>query len=376
MRALLARVPPLYAVVARALPLLTVVACALVVVGCVAPSPVVPTPSPTREPGTLTVTALLDLSGPRASLGNAQRNALQIWADQQQVRGTRQLRLRWKAVDVAGSEARLIVELRRASENDGADAVIVGTPLARYGDNLLRATELARLPILLTLPAPEPPLGGGRWLFALAPGQDRLDALVPADLAARGITEPPFRLVPPGTDVIHYPAQLGGVRAMRLSGAPKEYPQLAALLKQVVPAPIAYFSYLTDPNELGDLKDAPLVALWPGSRQLVGGSPAFQSPARRDFVKAYADRHGPPATWAATAFDALALIAAAAERSAATAERSTIATRESIRDRLEGTSMVGIASRYGFSRSTHAGPLADDFVLLRWSGSFVTAAAR
>jgi len=362
------------ALLVRALPLLAVLTCALVVAGCAAPSPILPTPSPTREPGTLTVTALLDLSGPRASFGNAQRNALQLWVDQQQVRGTQQLRLRWKAVDVAGSEARLIIELRRASESDGADAVIVGTPLARYGDNLLRATELARLPILLTLPAPEPPLGGGRWLFALAPGQDRLDALVPADLAARGIVEAPFRLVPPGTDVIHYPAQLGGVRAMRLSGAPKEYPQLAALLKQVVPAPIAYFPYPTDPNELGDLKDAPLVALWPGSRQVVGGSPAFQSPARRDFVKAYTDRHGPPATWAATAFDALGLVTAAAERSAASAERATAAARESIRDRLEEASIVGIASTYRFSRSAHGGPLADDFTLLRWSGSFVTAA--
>jgi len=364
------------ALLARARPLLAVLACALVVAGCAAPSPVVPTPSPTREPGTLTVTALLDLSGPRASLGNAQRDALQLWVDQQQIRGTQQLRLRWKAVDVAGSEARLIVELRRASENDGADAVILGTPLAQYGDNLLRATELARLPILLTLPAPEPPLGGGRWLFALAPGPDRLDALVPADLAARGIADAPFRLVPPGTDVIHYPAQLGGVRAVRMSGAPREYPQLAALLKQLVPAPIAYFPYLTDPNDLGDLKDPPLVSLWPGSRQVVGGSPAFQSPARHDFVKAYGDRHGPPATWAATAFDALALITAAAERSAATAERSAAAIRESIRDRLEEATVVGIASTYGFSRSTHAGPLADDFTLLRWSGSFVTATAR
>ena len=374
MRALLARVPARYAVVARVPPLLAVLACALVVAGCAAPAPAVPTPSPTREPGTLTVTALLDLSGPRASLGNAQRNALQLWVDHQQVRGTQQLRLRWKAVDVAGSEARLIVELRRASEGEGADAVIVGTPLALYGDNFLRATELARLPILLTLPAPEPPLGGGRWLFALAPGQDRLDALVPADLAARGIAEAPFRLAPPGTDVIHYPAQLGDVRAMRMSGAPKEYPQLAALLKQLVPAPISYFPYLTDPNELGDLKDAPLVSLWPGSRQVVGGSPAFQSPARRDFVKAYTDRHGPPATWAATAYDALGLVTAAAERSAVAAEHGTGALRESIRDRLEEASIVGIASRYRFSRSAHAGALADDFTLLRWSGTFVTAA--
>lgn len=361
---------------ARALPRLAVLGWALVVAGCAAPSPAMPTPSPTREPGTLTVTALLDLSGPRAALGNAQRNALQLWVDQQQVRGTQQLRLRWKAVDVAGSEARLIVELRRASWGEGADAVIVGTPLALYGDNLLRATELARLPILLTLPAPEPPLDGGRWLFALAPGQDRLDALVPADLAARGIAEAPFRLAPPGTDVIHYPAQLGDVRAMRMSGAPKEYPRLAALLKQVVPAPIAYFPYLTDPNELGDLKDAPLVSLWPGSRRVVGGSPAFQAPARRDFVKAYTDRHGPPATWAATAYDALGLVTAAAERSAAAAERGTAALRESIRDRLEEASIVGIASTYRFSRSAHGGPLADDFTLLRWSGSFVTTAVR
>ena len=241
----------------------------------------------------------------------------------------------------------------------------MGTPLARYGDNLLRATELARLPILLTLPAPEPPLGGGRWLFALAPGQARLDALVLDDLAARGIAHAPFRLVPPGTDVIHYPAQPGGVRAMRLSGAPKEYPQLAALLKQVVPAPIAYFSYLTDPNALGDLNDAPLVALWPGSRQLVGGSPAFRSPAAR-LREAYADRHGPPRPGPRPPSRSRS---SRPRRNGARPRRAKCRRHSrNIRDRLEEATLVGIASTSA-SRSTHAGPLADDFVLSAGAGA-------
>ena len=94
-----------------------------------APTTVTPTPSPTHEPGTTLVTVLLDLSGPRAPNGTAQRNAMQLWLDQQQTRGGQQ-RLRAKFVDLAGSEARLLIELRRAAEQDGADAVVIGVPFA------------------------------------------------------------------------------------------------------------------------------------------------------------------------------------------------------------------------------------------------------
>ena len=345
---------------------------ALMLAGCASPPQTAPTPAPTREPGTLAVTALLELSGPRSALGIAQRDALQVWVDQQQGRGT--LRVRWTAVDVAGSEARIVVELRRATEEQPADAVILGVPLAAYDDTLLRAVELAKIPVLLTLPAPAPPLAGGRWLFALAPTPERIDAVVSADLAARGIADPPFRLAPRDADAVRNPAQLAGVRAMRLSGVPRDYPLLADVLKRVSPVPVAYLSYLTDPRDLGDLKDPALVSLWPGSRHVVGGLPGDQTSARRDFVKAFTDRHGPPATWAATAFDALALAAAAAEHAASAGAPGAAAVREGIRDGLEGTVAVGIATTYAFTPASHVGPLAGDLSLLRWSGSFVTAA--
>ncbi len=331
----------------------------LLLAGCSSPSSAAPTAAPTREPGTIAITALLDLSGPRAAIGTAQRNALQLWSDDQQSAG--RLKVRWKAVDVAASEARTIIELRRASAEDAADAVIVGAQLASFSETLVGAVELAGLPVLLTLPAPGPPVSGGRWLFALAPQPDRVDALISADLARRGIIDP-VRLAPRDADSLRSPAELADVRAVRLTGAPKEYPQLGELLKKVTVQPAVYGSYLTGPNDLGDLRD--LNTLWPGSRYVTAD--ADRSVARRNFVKAYGDRHGAPGTWAATAYDALTIITAAAERSATL-------THESLRDRLEETSLVGIATSYVFSRSTHTGALAEDFVLLRWGGNAATA---
>ena len=335
--------------------------CALLLfASCSGPSSVAPTPAPTREPGTLSITALLELSGPRAAIGNAQRNALQLWSDGPQ--GSGRLKVRWKAVDIAASEARMIIEIRRASAEDAADAVVLGAPISSYGATLLGAVELAGLPVLLTLPAPGPPLSGGRWLFALAPPPDREEALIATDLARRGITDP-VRLGPRDADSIRAPAALAGVRAIRLSGAPREYPQLGELLKKVAVPPTVYGSYLTGPNDLGELRD--LGALWPGSRSVTAD--ADRSVPRREFVKAYGDRHGAPGTWAATAYDALTIITAAAERSATR-------TRDGLREKLEETSLIGIATSYVFSPSTHNGALAEDFVLLRWNGNAATAA--
>src|SRR5438874_7014358 len=93
----------------------TLAAAVLLLAACTATPPSAGSPPPpTREPGTYAVTALLDLSGSRGPRGDAQRSAMQQWAsggDAQ--RGTPHLKLR--IVDVAGSDARLLLELKRAA---------------------------------------------------------------------------------------------------------------------------------------------------------------------------------------------------------------------------------------------------------------------
>src|SRR5438067_8551331 len=136
---------------------------------CAAPPPSAasPTPSPTREPGTYAVTALLDLSGTRGPRGDAQRNAMQQWADAQ--RGTPRIRLR--ITDVGGSDAKLLVELKRAADAGDADAFVVGVP-ATIDDALSSAIALVKRPVLFTLPIAEPGGDGARWIFGLAPAPE------------------------------------------------------------------------------------------------------------------------------------------------------------------------------------------------------------
>src|SRR5947209_8797437 len=99
------------------------IATVLLVGACTQPPPSTsPSPSPTHDPDTLNVTALLDLSGPRLPSGAPQRDALQLWADQH-VSAAPRLRLR--IVDVASVPSRAIIELRRAIVDEHADAVIV-----------------------------------------------------------------------------------------------------------------------------------------------------------------------------------------------------------------------------------------------------------
>ena len=136
---------------------------ALFLAACSAPTvEITPTPAPTHEPSTTLVTVLLDLSGARAPNGIAQRNAMQLWLDQQQARGGPQ-RIRAKFVDLAGSDAQLMIELRRAAVDERADAIVIGAPV-RYDETFASALGVARLPVLLTLPAPEPTSRrGGGW---------------------------------------------------------------------------------------------------------------------------------------------------------------------------------------------------------------------
>src|SRR5207237_7634194 len=142
-----------------------------------------PTPAPTRDPASLNVSALLDLSGSRAPSGAPQRDALQLWADQHTI-GSPRVRLR--IVDVAGSPSKTVLELRRAAVEDRADAIVIGVPVD-YDEAFAAAVQLAQVPVLFTLPIPEPATRGGSWAFALAPTPAQRARFVLDDSALRAV---------------------------------------------------------------------------------------------------------------------------------------------------------------------------------------------
>jgi len=350
----------------RALALLVALCCA-----CASPGPVVEaTPVPTREPGTFDVTVLLDLSGARSAIGNAQRAAMQLWLDQNPSR-----QIRAKFVDLAGTDARLLIELRRAAVDDRADAVVIGVPV-EYDDTFVRGVAAASLPVLLTLPAPDP--SDSRWAFGLAPTYADLARLELDDVIARGLIAPTLLvsdesalsigerialgrefdrrgLVRP--TIVSVTAQdaaqrmragAGVARSMLLTGAMSTYLDAARSLASAGITPRAYVSYVSDNAEISSLRDAQPMVTWPGSRKLA--------------------RAGAPSTVAATAYDALAIIEAAV---AGGADAATV------RERLEGGTFVGIASTYAFARTRHAGFAVKDLAYLRWvAGRAIIAPAQ
>src|SRR5207249_3587101 len=160
------------------------VALVLLLSACTTPNPsVTPTPVPTRDPNALNVTALLDLSGSRAPNGGPQRDALQLWADQH---SSATLRLKLKITDVAGSPSKTVLELRREAVEARADAIIVGASVG-YDDAFAAAVQLAQVPVLFTLPIPEPATRGGGWAFGLAPTPAQLARVVLDDAARRSV---------------------------------------------------------------------------------------------------------------------------------------------------------------------------------------------
>ncbi|MGH2498973.1 MAG: ABC transporter substrate-binding protein, partial [Candidatus Limnocylindria bacterium] len=253
------------------------------------------TPSPPPELGVLAVTALLDLSGERGPSGNAQRNALQLWLDRRGTGVPVQPAVRLKVVDVAGSDARLLIELRRAAEEDRADAVIVGSPVA-MASTFGQVVALAALPVVLTLPFPEPVAQpGGRWIFALAPAHDALARYALGAPAAPGVTLELTSGSPASAaestalreESSRRGAQLTTIRVDRarddpplatlartlavagrvhVTGAPREYAGIAQAIQQSATAATFQLSYLADPADLGDFRDRAIDATWAGSR--------------------------------------------------------------------------------------------------------------
>lgn len=354
-------------------------AVAVAISACTAANPsATPTPAPTRDPGSVNVSALLDLSGSRTPSGAPQRDALQLWADQH---ATGSPRLRLRIVDVAGSPAKTVLELRRAAVEDRADAIVIGVPVG-YDEAFAAAVQLAQVPVLFTLPIPEPAAAGG-WAFALAPTPAQLaratldhaaarvvlrstvvvsDESVTAipervalvtDLARRGVTtsvlkvtasDAPQRLrtIPPLTPIVFF------------AGTPKTYLDAA---RQTTPGTSLYLSYLSDLGDLADLREAAAQAIWPGSRWIAATTSANQ--ARTAFLQSYTDRAGPPTSLAATAYDALSLLSTAAEGGIEPVR---------MRDRLQKGAFAGVATTYSFTMSRHAGFAVEDIAFLSYAG--------
>ena len=349
---------------------------------CTAANPsATPTPTPTRDPNALNVTALLDLSGSRAPSGGPQRDALQLWADQHSS-GTPRVKL--KITDVASSPSKTVLELRREVVEARANAIVVGASVD-YDDAFAAAVQLARVPVLFTLPIPEPATRGGGWAFALAPTPAQLARRVLDDAAQRSVlasglfvsdesttaiseriafvnelarrqVTPNVVTVMPAEATLKLRPLLATASMVFLAGTPRTYLEAA---RTVTVGTILYLSYLSDFGDIGDLRDAAPLAVWPGSRWIaippLGGSAA----ARTIFIQTYTDRAGPPTSVAASAYDALALLWSAAEKSI---------DPVSVRDHLQSGTFTGVATTYTFSPSQHAGFNAGDLALLRYVG--------
>ena len=352
----------------------------LALVACSQATPMTsPTPAPTHEAGTFNVTALLDLSGNRVPNGGPQREGLQLWEDQH---ASASPRVKLRIVDVGGSQARTLVELRRAAVEERADAIIVGAS-AEYDAAFASAVQLARVPVLFTLPVAESAVAGGGWAFALAPtpadlAKAALDdaaartvltstivvsdesagaiperAALMADLARRSVTPTLLKATVPETSRMR--TALATSSVVLFAGPAKTYVDAA----RAAPAgAFLYFSYVCETADVADLRDVAAVVTWPGSRWIAAGT---ASAARTAFVQSFTERAGgPPTTPAASAYDALVILASAAGE-------SLDAMR--VRQRIEDTRVAGIATTYSFTATRHAGFATADLALLRYTGA-------
>ena len=359
---------------------------AVLFVACSTPTTPVPTPQPTREPGTLTVAVLLDLSGPRAPSGQAQKNAVQLWIDQPP---TSTLKIHVSFVDVAGSDAKLLLAVRRAVVEDRADALVIGVPVALEGA-LSDAIKVAAVPVLLTLPNAEPAgAPGGAFTFALAPSPDQIARAVVGDLVDRSLLQPMLlagdashaaavergaivaelkhrALAIPGAVSLDTPdgaqrarAAAAFAKSVVLAGASAPYGDVIRSIPVAAGAPVVYLSYLTETADVTNLREGSALVTWPGSRTLAFTQfPATTSPS---FQQRFTEKYGAPSTIAASAYDALLLIDAAATATAKELDP------ERLRERLEANTFSGIVTDYTFSPSRHLGFALKDLALLRWN---------
>ncbi|MDP9276233.1 MAG: ABC transporter substrate-binding protein [Chloroflexota bacterium] len=357
---------------------------------CTAVNPsATPTPTPTRDPNALNVTALLDLSGSRAPNGGPQRDALQLWADQHSS-GTPRVKL--KITDVASSPSKTALELRREVVEARADAIIVGVSVD-YDDAFANVVQLAQVPVLFTLPIPEPATRGGGWAFALGPTPAQLARVVLNGAAQRSLlasgllvsdesttaiseriafaSELARRNVTPNVVTVTPTDATGKLRTLLatttivfFAGTPRSYLEAA---RSATVGTTLYLSYLCDFSDIGELRDAAPLAVWPGSRWVASSAAGTSTAARTSFVQVYTDRSGPPTSVAASAYDALALLSSAAEKSI---------DPVSVRNQLQSGTFAGVATTYTFSQSQHAGFNTGDLALLRYVAPRVPPAVR
>ncbi len=370
--------------------MLRALALVLLLGACTAANPsATPTPTPTRDPNAFNVTALLDLSGSRAPNGGPQRDALQLWADQH---SSATPRVKLKITDVASSPAKTVLELRREAVEARADAIIVGAAVD-YDDAFASLVQLAQIPVLFTLPIPEPATRGGGWAFALAPTPAQLARRVLDDAARRSVlasgllvsdesttaiseriafvTDLARRQVTPNvvtvtpTDATQkLRPRLPTTSIVFFAGTPRTYLEAA---RTAAVGTTLYLSYLCDLGDIADLREAAPLAVWPGSRWIAMPPLGGSATARAIFIQTFTDRAGPPTSVAASAYDALALLASAAEKHI---------DPVSVRDQLQSGTFAGVATTYTFSQSQHAGFNTGDLALLRYVAPKVPPAVR
>jgi hypothetical protein len=297
---------------------------------------------------------------------------MQQWADAQ--RGTPRVKLR--IVDVAGSDAKLLLELKRAAEAGDTDAFVVGVP-AILDDTLAGAIGLVRRPVLFTMPIAEPVGDSGRWIFGLAPRPDAVARALVEALPSRGtptivVTSgslaagreelalaaifsaagrtPPFVMSASPDQRDTFPQRFKPFAStgsgVFFAGPAVSYLDPVRLIPtaEATTTVLLFLSYLTDANDAGRLGDAAPLARWPG--------------LRRPTTLALG-------THAATATDALAMLASSAD-AAGDPERS--------RARIEGSTFAGIATTYSFSASRHTGVDPREIVMLAWDSGRIVAA--
>jgi len=301
---------------------------------------------------------------------------MQQWVDAQ--RGVRRVKLR--IVDVGGSDAKLVLELKRAAEAGDTDAFVIGVPTI-VGDAFSQAVGLAKRPVLFTLPVPDPAAAGdgGRWMFGLAPSPD---ALARATIDALPSRATPTVVVTNGT-LVAGREELALTSAFRaqerpmpfvMSAAPdqrdtfgqrfrtfaragsavfftgpaSDYLSPARLsplnLSESASGQSVFLSYLTDANDASRLGDAALATRWPALRRTLGSALGSH---------------------AASATDALALLLSAGDGTG-DAERS--------RARIEGGTFAGIAATYSFTPSRHTGADQADITLVAWENGRIVSA--
>ena len=349
------------------------------------PPTTLPTPAPTREPGIVSVSVLLDLSGPRAPSGEPQRNAMRLWLDQPR---TSPVKLRVKFVDLAGSDTKLLLELRRAVVEDRADAIVIGASLPP-GDAFKQAIQVASVPVLLTLPVADPTSAvGGRFTFALAPTPAAIAHALADDLIGRGVLEPMLLAGDESAGaLLERSALVAELRTRNIvapvpvnlagTGGAQRVRNAAAVAKSVVLfgasapygdvirsfaispiAPRVYLSYLSETADVTNLREQSPLVSWPGSRSLLPGF--VTTPDQRTFLQSFRDRHGAPSTLAATAYDALGLIDVAARQA------PTELDAGNLRLRIETGVFRGVVTRYSFDPQRHTGFTLEDLIYLRW----------